>query len=288
MSAKTWFLALRPKTLSAAAAPVAVGWAIAVHENSADSIYALIALVGALLIQVGTNFANDYFDFIKGADTDERVGPKRATQSGDVSPKTMRNATVAVFALAALVGVALMLRGGWPIVVIGVLSIASGVLYTGGPKPLAYVGLGDLFVWVFFGPVAVCGTVYVQSLNFSVNAFWAGIALGALATAVLCVNNIRDAHTDVHAGKRTLAVRFGKSVVRAEYLICYLVGYLGALYFAFNVDIYCALPILTLPFAIHLCVQVFKKERESLNPYLGKSGALLMAYSLLMALGFWL
>ena len=200
----------------------------------------------------------------------------------------MRNATVAVFVLAALVGALLIWRGGWPIAIVGVLSIASGVLYTGGPKPLAYVGLGDLFVLVFFGPVAVCGTYYVQSLRFSMTAFWAGLALGALATAVLCVNNIRDAHTDVHAGKRTLAVRFGKSFVRGEYLLCIFAAYLGAAYFAFSIDLFCALPILTLPFALYLCVQVFKKEREALNPYLGKTGALLMVYSLLMALGFWL
>lgn len=214
---KIWIAAARPRTLPAALAPVLMGAAIAWREGSFHALAATAALVGALLLQIGTNFANDYFDFVKGADTEERLGPTRATAAGLVAPATMRRAMWVTFAAALAVGIYLVARGGWPIVLIGLASIACGVLYTGGPKPLGYAGLGDVLVLIFFGPVAVAGTHYVQALQWSGAAVVAGLGPGMLATALLAVNNLRDAETDRGAGKRTLAVRFGTSFAKAEY-----------------------------------------------------------------------
>jgi len=222
-SPRIWFEAARPRTLPAAVAPVLIGVAIAIRDDAFDALAASAALLGALLIQIGTNFANDYFDFVKGTDTEARIGPVRATAAGLVTPRTMRNAFLLVFALAALVGAYLVWRAGWPLVGIGVVSIACGVLYTGGPKPLAYLGLGDVFVILFFGPVATAGTHYVQALEWSLPAAVAGLGPGLLATALLTVNNLRDVDGDREAGKRTLAVRFGTGFAKAEYATC-LVG----------------------------------------------------------------
>jgi 1,4-dihydroxy-2-naphthoate octaprenyltransferase len=194
-----------------------MGTAIAARDGGFSLSWAMIALLGAILVQVGTNLANDYFDFVHGADTTERVGPRRATQAGLVSPQAMRAAFVGTFAAAALVGVAVVARGGWPFAAIAVASIACGVLYTGGPKPLGYLGLGDLLVLVFFGPVAVAGTHYLQTLSFSPLAAAAGLAPGLLSTALLAVNNLRDIDTDRRAGKATVAVRFGRRFAKAEY-----------------------------------------------------------------------
>ena len=209
------FLAVRPKTLSAAVAPVMIGTTMAYAGGQGNAGAAFAALAGALLIQIGTNFANDYFDYLKGADNEERLGPLRVTQAGLVEPETMFRNFVLTFGLAALVGFYLVYRGGWPIVLIGLLSIASGILYTAGPWPLGYLGLGDIFVLIFFGPVAVCGTFYVQALEVTEIVFYAGLGPGLLATALLVVNNLRDEATDRKAGKRTLAVRFGPAFARA-------------------------------------------------------------------------
>ncbi|MBI3119171.1 MAG: 1,4-dihydroxy-2-naphthoate octaprenyltransferase, partial [Candidatus Hydrogenedentes bacterium] len=187
-SLKTWLLAARPKTLWAGVSPVIIGSAMAWEAGAFHPAAALAALAGAVLIQIGANFANDYFDFIKGTDTAERVGPTRVTQAGLVTPRQMRNATALVLALAFLIGLYLASRGGWPILLIGLLSIAFAVLYTGGPFPLAYLGLGDLFVLIFFGLVAVSGTYYVQALQLPLAALLAGIAPGLFSTAILTVN----------------------------------------------------------------------------------------------------
>jgi 1,4-dihydroxy-2-naphthoate octaprenyltransferase len=180
---------------------------------------ALAALAGAVLIQVGTNYANDCFDFRRGADTAERLGPVRATQAGLVTPAAMLRATVIAFGLAAIAGAYLITRGGWPIAVIGATSILWGVLYTAGPLPLAYLGLGEPFVLVYFGPVAVAGTYYVQALELSWRAVLLGLAPGFLSVAILTVNNLRDIEGDRRAGKRTLAVRLGRTAARVEYLL---------------------------------------------------------------------
>lgn len=212
-----WLLAARPRTLPAAAAPVVVGSAVAFREGHFAPLPALAALAGALLIQVATNLANDYFDFVKGADTGERVGPTRVTQAGLLAPGQVRSGMLLTLVAALAVGSYLVAVAGMPIVIIGLVSLVCAVAYTGGPFPLAYNGLGDLFVFVFFGLVAVAGTTYVQSLAFSWQALWAGVGVGAVSTAILVVNNLRDVPTDTRTGKRTLAVRLGVTGTRVEY-----------------------------------------------------------------------
>jgi 1,4-dihydroxy-2-naphthoate octaprenyltransferase len=212
--------AARPKTLGAAVAPVVVGTAMAAEAGAFHAASALCAALGAILIQIGTNFSNDYLDFVKGADRASRRGPTRATQAGWVSVTAMRRATILTFALAFLSGLYLIWRGGWPVLAIGVGSIASGVWYTAGRWSLAYLGLADLFVLVFFGPVAVGGTYYVQALAVSGPVLTAGLAPGLLATGILLVNNLRDREEDARAGKKTLVVRFGRAAGRRCYIAC--------------------------------------------------------------------
>ena len=206
---RAWLLAARPKTLPAAIAPVVVGAAAALGEHSFAPLPALAALAGALLLQIGVNLANDYFDFGRGIDTPDRKGPVRVTQAGLIPPGQVRFGMIATFVAAALVGVYLVVRGGTPILVVGVASILSALAYSGGPWPLASHGVADLFVFVFFGPVAVCGTYFVQAGSVSGTAAAASLAPGLLITAILVVNNLRDIETDAGAGKRTLAVRLG-------------------------------------------------------------------------------
>jgi 1,4-dihydroxy-2-naphthoate octaprenyltransferase len=216
---RAWILAARPRTLTAAAAPVLVGTGLAAHHGVMAVGPAAAALVGALLIQIGTNLANDYYDFVRGGDTAERVGPVRVTQAGLIPPATVKRAMVLVLAAALVPGAYLAWVGGWPILAIGLASLACAVLYTGGPFPLAYHGLGDVFVFVFFGLVAVGGTYWVQARAWPSDALLAGAALGALSTAILAVNNLRDIETDARAGKRTLAVRIGRGGTRIEYAL---------------------------------------------------------------------
>ncbi len=218
--AALWIQASRPKTLPAALTPVAMGVVIAWREGTFAALPGAAALVGALLIQVATNFANDYFDGVKGTDTEDRLGPQRLVQAGLVSPAAMKRAFILAFGCAALVGAYLVWHAGWPIVVIGLASILFGVLYTGGPRPLGYLGLGDLLVLVFFGPVATAGTHFVQALTWSPTAIVAGLAPGLLGVALLAVNNLRDVDGDRLAGKRTLAVRFGTTFAKVEYVGC--------------------------------------------------------------------
>ena len=207
---QAWWLAIRPKTLPAATAPVLVGAAHAYRAGGFQAGPALAALVGALLIQIVSNLANDYFDFKKGADNEDRLGPPRVVQQGLISEKGVLTGLALCIGLALGVGSYLVLIGGWPIVVVGLVSLLCAVAYTGGPFPLGYNGLGEIFVFVFFGPIAVAGTVYVQSLRWEPAAFLAGIPIGLLCANILVVNNVRDWETDARAGKRTLAARFGR------------------------------------------------------------------------------
>lgn len=216
---KVWLLASRPKTLWAAVSPVLIGTAFAYADKTWHAPAALAALVAALFIQIGTNFANDYFDFTKGADSGDRIGPLRATQAGLIPPAQMRNAFLVVFALAMVIGLYLVWRGGWIIVLIGSISILLGILYTATPYALAYTGLADLFVLIFFGPVAVGGTYYVQSLTITPAVLLAGLAPGLISTALLTVNNLRDIKQDRAAGRKTLAVRFGATFAKFEYAV---------------------------------------------------------------------
>lgn len=282
-----WLSAARPRTLPAAAAPVLVGMAVAAHDGFFNLGPALAALVGALLIQIGTNFANDVFDFQKGADTQARLGPTRATQAGWVTPRQMLAATALTFGLAVLVGAYLVWVGGWPVVIIGVLSILSGLAYTGGPFPLGYNGLGDLFVFIFFGLVAVMGTYYVQAGVVSALAVWAAIPVGLLATAIIVVNNLRDVDTDRKAGKRTLAVRFGVAWVRAEYRLLLVAAYMApvAAWLSGQAPAGALLAWLSLPLAVRLIRAVYTQTGKALNPVLGGTGQLELVYGGLYALG---
>jgi 1,4-dihydroxy-2-naphthoate octaprenyltransferase len=218
-NAKIYLLAARPKTLPAAAAPVVIGGAMAYAEGGFSLWVFLATVAAAVLIQVGTNFANDYYDYVKGADTTDRTGPRRATQAGLVTPSQMKRAFIIAFAAAVGVGGYLVYIGGLPIAAIGVLSIICGILYTAGPWPLGYTGLADLFVLAFFGPVAVGGTYYLQTGSINAAVIVAGLAPGLFSTAILTVNNLRDIETDRPAGKKTLAVRFGRRFAVGEYLL---------------------------------------------------------------------
>ncbi len=287
-SAKAWLLASRPATLSAALVPVAVGMALAQLLDSFSLWPALAALWGAIWIQIGTNFANDVYDFKKGADTEERVGPMRAAQAGLLTPRQLFAGMALTFGLASACGLYLLTVGGWPIAVIGVASIASGIAYTGGPYPLGYNGLGDLFVLVFFGFVAVCGTVYVQMLRVPDLAIWISIPVGALATAILVVNNIRDADTDILCGKRTLAVRFGKSAARLEYLLLVTSAFaIPSVLVAWERVPRSALLVwLSAPLALGIVRVVFRSDDAGkLNRCLKASAGLLLLHGILLSTG---
>jgi 1,4-dihydroxy-2-naphthoate octaprenyltransferase len=212
-AARVWWLAARPATLAASVAPVLAGTAVAVHEGSPRVLPGLGALLVAMAMQVGVNYANDYSDFVRGADR-RRLGPLRAASSGVVGPKSVRNAAVAAFTLAALGGLAVSLATDWRLLIMGALAVAAGWLYTGGPRPYGYLGLGELFVFVFFGLFATVGTAYVELQRVPALAWLAGVATGCLACAILVLNNLRDIDTDREAGKNTLAVRLGRSRTR--------------------------------------------------------------------------
>lgn len=217
-SLSAWALAARPKTLPAAISPVVMGTAMAYADQGAHWLTAFLALFGALMIQIGTNLANDYFDHKKGKDTHQRLGPMRVTQAGLVSDRGMRIAISVVFGAAFLAGIYLVYRAGWPIVIIGLLSLLFGMIYTAGPFPLAYVGIADLFAFLFFGPIALAGTYYAQALTMNWVVLVAGLAPGCFSVALLTVNNLRDVDEDRGTRKRTLIVRMGKTYGRYQYL----------------------------------------------------------------------
>lgn len=272
-----WLMAARPRTLAASVAPVIVGTAAV---GAARPLAAVLCLLSSLCIQIGTNLANDYSDFKRGADA-ERVGPRRVTQSGLVAPEHVKRAAWIAFALAGVVGIALALLAGWPIVAIGVLSVASGWLYTGGPWPLGYHGLGDLFVFVFFGLVATCGTAYAQVLGVPPLALLAGAAVGALATAILVVNNLRDRAGDARVGKNTLAVKMGGRWTRVEYVALLLLA------FAIALGLGRPWPLLALPLAVQPLRRVLRDEGAALNPALGETARLQLAFAILLAVELW-
>lgn len=285
---RVWLLALRPKTLWAAVAPVLMGTAMAFSDGKLHWPSAAVALLGALLIQIGTNFANDYFDYVHGADDGSRLGPTRATQAGWVTPRAMKHAFILVFALAFVLGLYLVWRGGWPIFVAGVLSILFGVLYTGGPFPLGYNGLGDLFVLIFFGPVAVGGTYYVQALDINSIVLIAGLAPGLISTAILTVNNLRDIHTDRAAGKKTLVVRFGVTFARWEYLLSFLLACLLPILLAVmkGGGYYSIITVGVLLAALPAIRTVFRESGSPvLNGVLADTGKLLLLYSVAFSVG---
>lgn len=286
--ALAWLSATRPRTLPAAIAPVLVGSALAYHEGRFHALAALLCLVFALLAQIAANFANDYFDFLKGADTSKRVGPKRAVASGWITPGAMRNATISVCAVAFLVGLCLLPFGGWPLLVIGISSLICAVAYTGGPYPLGYHGLGDLFVFIFFGLIAVSATAYVQCGYFQFLWLLPATAIGLLSVNILIVNNYRDLETDVVAGKRTLVVRFGRPFARKQFAanhgFALLTPFLLAA--AWSVSVLW-LPLLVAPL-LALALQQHRRLDHEQGPaamiaLLGDTGKYLALYALLLS-----
>ena len=284
---KTWLMAIRVPTLPAAVVPVLVGSATALSDGRFKPWAFLAALLASLLIQIGTNLANDYFDAKKGADTAERLGPVRVTQSGLIAPATVRNAMLLCFALAALCGAYLIYVGGWPILVIGLLSIASGILYTGGPYPLGYNGLGDVFTFVFFGLVAVLGTDYLHSGEFRWVALFASLPVAMLVTAIIVVNNLRDAPTDRKAGKRTLAVIFGERFARTEYALLVVGAYLvlPVVWLWGGASPLVLLALLSMPLATPLLDLMAKERGRALNAALRGTARLHMLFGALLTLG---
>lgn len=285
--ARAWMLAARPRTLPAALAPVIVGTALALRDGAFAPGPAIAAVLVALLLQIGANFANDVFDFRRGADTAERLGPTRVTQSGLIAEHQVLAATIAVIILAAIAGFYLVLRGGVPILILGIAAIIATLAYTGGPFPLGYNGLGEVFVLIFFGFVAVAGTYYVQSLQLTATAIAAAIPVGALVTNILVVNNLRDRETDQQAGKRTLAVRFGRAGTQREYLILMIVAYLTPLllWLTGALGPWTLLTWLTLPLAARLVRQTRQETGRALNKTLGGTAQLELIFSILFAVG---
>lgn len=286
-----YVLGARPKTLLIAVAPVLVGVATAIATVGASAVRwpaAIAALFGAVWITIGTNFANDVFDYEKGADTKERLGPMRVTQAGLLEPRQVRVAMIVSFAIAMLCGAYLLSVAGWPVLAIGLTSIAAGIAYTGGPYPLGYNGLGEVFVFVFFGLVAVCGTVFVSASTLTTLSMITAIPSGALASCVLLVNNVRDVETDTRANKRTLAVRFGRDFGVALYRACLVAAYAAPwlAWLVCHVSVFAAvLPLASLPLAIKLARALGAERGEILNARLGQTAALLLVHSVLFSIG---
>jgi len=300
---RAWLMAARPQTLPAGASPVVVGVGLAWSAGVFAALPAVAALVGALLIQIGTNFANDYYDAVKGADTEDREGFTRVTAGGLIEPAQVKRAMIGTYGLAVVVGLYLVAIGGAPILIVGLSSILAGVLYTGGPYPYGYRGLGDLFVFLYFGVVAVTGTYYVQAVAFAdaglfpvalpagtvpVDALVASLPVAGLSTAILVVNNVRDIETDRAAGKRTLAVMLGYTASRVEYLLLVGMAYVIPVVFALDpaYGLTALAPLLTLPLAVVVARTVLTaRGGEALNPALERTGQTLFLHSVLFAAG---
>jgi 1,4-dihydroxy-2-naphthoate octaprenyltransferase len=285
-----WVMAARPRTLPAAIAPVLVGTAAAIeHHGDLSGLWAFIAaLVGSVFIQIGTNLANDYSDAKRGADTVDRLGPVRVTSAGLVAPQRVLVATWVAFGIAVAAGIYLATVAGWVIIAVGVASIAAGVLYTGGPRPYGYAGLGELFVFLFFGLVAVNGSYYVQLERLDWLPFGLSVAVGCLATAILVVNNVRDIETDRRAGKNTLAVRLGRQGARRLYIGLVVAAYSALLgtVISHGGAWWALLGLLSAPFAIRPARAVLTRtDGPALNGALAGTGALLGVFSPLVSLG---
>jgi 1,4-dihydroxy-2-naphthoate polyprenyltransferase len=284
---QAWILAARPRTLPAAVAPVVVGTALAVRDRQLDPVAALACLLVALLLQIGANFANDLGDFQRGTDVKERVGPLRVTTAGLLSTREVQAGMLVVFGLAALCGLYLAWIGGWPILAAGVVSVLAAAAYTYGPLPFGYFGLGDLATFIFFGFVAVVGTYWVQAHQAPELTWIAAVPMGALVTAILVVNNLRDADTDARAGKKTLAVLLGRRGARLEYtlllVLAYAVPFFLWLVYGFHWTVLA--PLLTLPLAARPIRAVWTILGRPLNRTLAATAQLAVAYALAFAVG---
>lgn len=282
-----WWLAIRPRTLPAAASGVAMGCALAWYDGAFQILPALAALMVALLLQIASNVANDVFDFERGADTPERLGPVRVTQAGMLTPAQVKRGLIVIIGLAILFGLYLATLRGWTVILIGAAAILSAVAYTGGPYPLGYHGLGDVFVFIFFGVVAVAGTYFVQAGSVSTAAWWMAVPIGLIVTAILVVNNLRDLDNDRKAGKHTLAVRFGERGTKFEYGLCMGFAYLivPVLVLIKIIPVGGMLAWLSLPIAIRTLRVVLTQQGRSLNAALAGTGQTAFLFSLFFWLG---
>jgi 1,4-dihydroxy-2-naphthoate octaprenyltransferase len=290
-SIKNWLMAFRPKTLTACLIPIVVATALvkALHLPI-DTEVVILALLASFFIQIGTNLVNDAVDFKKGADTEKRIGPQRVTQSGLFTYKQVMIAAGVCFSLAIACGIPLVLKGGTAILVIGIFSVLMGYAYTMGPVPLAYFGLGDLFVILFFGLIAVMGVFYLHTQEWTFQSFWLGLQIGFHATVLIAINNLRDSDQDRLVNKRTMAVRMGKSFARYEIAFLCLAPFLMNSYW-WTLDFKAAsvLPLLTLPLALLVIKNIFQTEPSSVyNKYLGQSALLHLMFGLLLSLGFFI
>jgi 1,4-dihydroxy-2-naphthoate octaprenyltransferase len=284
---RIWLLAARLKTLPAAASSAIVGSAVAFYAGKFRFGPAVAALLGALLLQIGANLANDVYDFHRGADTEARLGPVRVTQAGYLTPVQVIRGMWVVFGLAALLGIYLIAVAGWPVALIGAAAIAAAIAYTGGPYPLGYNGLGEIFVFIFFGLVAECGTIFVEAGELNPLAWWSAIPVGLLVVNILVVNNLRDIETDRAAGKKTLTVKFGVEGAWAEYMVCLVIAYAIPLVMVLlgKGPVWLLLAWLSLPAVQPLVRSVFHDKGSLLNNTLAGSGRLVLVYSLFYSAG---
>jgi 1,4-dihydroxy-2-naphthoate octaprenyltransferase len=284
---ESWILASRPRTLLAAVVPVIVGSALAISQNKFTLILSLIAMFCSILIQVGTNFTNDLYDYLKGSDKEDRVGPQRVLVSGFISPTEMRIGIIIAFSFSFLFGLYLVSSAGIVILIIGVISILAGLAYTAGPFPLAYNGLGDVFVFTFFGIVGTTGTYYLHLHEFSLLSFLTAVPVGALITNILVVNNYRDIEEDREADKYTLAVKLGKKFTRFQFFNSITISYLilFIIYFKYDFTYWIFLPLISLPFAAKLISMLRKLEGKELNKTLELSAKYAALFGLLFSLG---
>jgi 1,4-dihydroxy-2-naphthoate polyprenyltransferase len=283
---RTWLLAVRPRTLPAAVAPVLVGSALAGSEDVFRALPFVAALVGSVFIQIGTNLSNDYSDARRGADTEDRLGPVRVTAGGLMPPRRVLVATYAAFGVAVAAGLYLAAAAGWELIVVGLVSILAGVLYTGGPRPYGYEGLGELFVFVFFGIVAVTGSYYVQTEELEWQAFAIAVPVGLLSSAILVVNNVRDIDTDRRAGKRTLAVKLGRERARVLFVAMLVLAFLVPPLLVPALSPWLLVTLLALPLAPPLVRAVTTRtDGPALNGALAGTGRLLAVHSLLLSAG---
>ena len=285
---RLWLVAARPRTLPAAVAPVIVGSALAASEGVFRPLVFVAALVGSVFIQIGTNLSNDYSDARRGADTEDRLGPVRVTSGGLLPPRRVLVGTYVAFAIAVAAGAYLVAVAGWELLLVGAVSILAGVLYTGGPRPYGYEGLGELFVFLFFGVVAVVGSYFAQTERLSEEAFALSVPVGLLAAGILIVNNVRDVDTDRRAGKHTLAVKLGREHAARLYAAALAVAFLVpvALWLAGSFSAWILLPLAAAPLAVPVARTVLTRiDGPALNAALGRTGALLALVSVLLAVG---
>jgi 1,4-dihydroxy-2-naphthoate octaprenyltransferase len=283
---EAWLLAVRPKTLPAGAMPVILASALAFADGTFRLLPALVALVCALGIQIATNFINEIYDFRKGADTVERLGPTRTVAAGIISERTMIRVSAGLMISVFILGLYLVSVGGWPVLLIGVLSLLFAWAYTGGPFPIAYSGLGDVFVFIFFGLVAVGGTYYVQALTLSLPVIAAAAVPGAFSVNILLVNNIRDIETDLRVGKMTLPARIGAPRARILYVFLTVIAYVMPLYLVISgYSAWCLLCLLSLPLAVGMVRKLYRSEGRDLNQVLAGTGKVLTVHGALLSLG---